>query len=401
MQTSPIQGSDRIVALDVLRGFALFGILVVNTLTFAEPTQTLSHFGYMARPDAWLYFAVNWIAIGKFYGLFSFLFGVGFAVQMARWGSHGPSRFRRRLAVLLGLGLLHGLLLWEGDILLTYAMAGLILSWFRQAEPRSLLKWALIFLGLGVLSYACLGGMFWLILKIDPARSGEIMKELQSDALKDAAQALQVLGSGSYREVLAFRAEEFLMRLSSSVFMLPHVLCMFLLGLWAGKRQLVDNWAASTALRQRMLWSGLLIGLPVSALAAWMGRGGFAASFHGVILSIAINLVGASFLTFGYVAVLLRLLASPRWGRWVLALRWSGRMALTNYLTQSLVMTSVFYGYGLGLYGQLPFYASLSIALSLACAQVPLSRWWLSRHAMGPMEWVWRRHTYGRWDRAA
>jgi len=240
-----------------------------------------------------------------------------------------------------------------------------------------------------------------LILKVDPAKSAQWVGEMQFDALKDAAKALQVMGGGSYREVLAFRAGKYLELLGNSIFMLSHVLCMFLLGLWAGKRQLFHNLASSTALRQRMLWLGALIGMPLCAVAAWMGRGGFATSAHWAFLSAAMNLVAAPLLTFAYVAWLLLMLEASWSRRWVSALRWSGRMALTNYLTQSLVMTSVFYGYGLGLYGQLPISVSLLIALSLACAQVPLSRWWLSRHAMGPVEWVWRRLTYGRWDRCA
>jgi uncharacterized protein len=396
MQPIPLPGQERLESIDMLRGFALFGIIAVNTLFFAQPAAIATTLGYAGQPDALSHFLVAWLAQSKFYGLFSFLFGLGFAIQMERWETRGPGRFRRRLLVLLGFGLLHGLLVWMGDILSIYALAGMALPWFRNAKPRTLIIWAICLLGLGTLAFAAMGGLVWLGPMFAPAEMARTTAGMREQVTKEAAKAIHAYGSGPYATLVAFRARELAQAYGMGLAVLPHIFTMFLLGLWAWKRGVFQNLESSARLRQRMLWLGLVLGLPLNFLAAWMSRGGMVGSLHGAILGVALTLIAAPLLTFGYIALLLRLLESPRWRRFVAPLHWSGRMALTNYLTQSLVMTAIFYFYGLGLYGKLHLHWSLLIALSVALAQVPLSRWWLSRYAMGPAEWLWRRLTYGR-----
>ncbi len=396
MQPTPLPGRERLESVDVLRGFALFGIIAVNTLFFAQPAAIATTLGYAGQPDALSHFLVAWLAQSKFYGLFSFLFGLGFAIQMERWETRGPGRFRRRLLVLLGFGLLHGLLVWMGDILSIYALAGMALPWFRNVKSRTLIVWAICLLGLGTLAFATMGGLAWLGHLFAPAEMARTAAGMRDQVAKETAKALQVYGSGPYGALFAFRARELAQAYGMALAVLPHIFTMFLLGLWAWKRGMFKHPESSARLRQRMLWLGLCLGLPLNFLAAWMSRGGLVGSLHGAILGAALTLIAAPLLTFGYVALLLRLLDSSRWRRLVEPLRWSGRMALTNYLTQSLVMTTLFYFFGLGLYGKLHLHWSLLIAFSVAAAQVPLSRWWLSRHPMGPTEWLWRRLTYGR-----
>ena len=125
MQSTPLPGQERLESIDTLRGFALFGIIAVNTIVFAQPTAFGMPLGSTSQPNALTHLLVAWLAQSKFYDLFSFLFGLGFAIQMERWEAQGPGRFRRRLLVLLGFGLLHGLLVWMGDILSIYALAGM------------------------------------------------------------------------------------------------------------------------------------------------------------------------------------------------------------------------------------------------------------------------------------
>ncbi len=394
MQSTPLPVQERLESIDTLRGFALFGIIAVNTIVFAQPAAFGMPLGSASQPNALTHLLVAWLAQCKFYDLFSFLFGLGFAIQMERWETQGPGRFRRRLLVLLGFGLLHGLLVWMGDILSIYALAGMALPWFRNAKPRTLIIWAICLVGLGSLAFAAMGGFAGLGQLFASAEMAHTTAEMNDQVTQE------VYGSGPYAALFTFRARELVHAYRLSIAVLPHIFAMFLLGLWAWKRGVFQNLESSVRLRQRMLWLGLLLGLPLNFFAAWMSLGGMVGSLHGALLGVALTLISAPLLTFGYIALLLRLLESPRWCRFVEPLHWSGRMALTNYLTQSLVMTTIFYFFGLGLYGKLHLHWSLLIALSVALAQVPLSRWWLSRHAMGPAEWLWRRLTYGRFSAA-
>ena len=394
MQSTPLPGQERLESIDTLRGFALFGIIAVNTIVFAQPAAFGMPLGSASQPNALPHLLVAWLAQSKFYDLFSFLFGLGFAIQMERWEAQGPGRFRRRLLVLLGFGLLHGLLVWMGDILSIYALAGMALPWFRNAKPRTLIIWAICLVGLGTLAFAAMGGFAGLGQLFASAEMAHTTAEMNDQVTQE------VYGSGPYAALFSFRARKLVHAYRMSIAVLPHIFTRFLLGLWAWKRGVFQHLESSARLRQRMLWLGLLLGLPLNFLAAWMTLGGRVGSLHGALLGVAVTLIAAPLLTFGYIALLLRLLESPRWRRFIEPLHWSGRMALTNYLTQSLVMTTVFYFFGLGLYGKLHLHWSLLIAFSVALAQVPLSRWWLSRHAMGPAEWLWRRLTYGRFSTA-
>ncbi len=396
MALTPYPGQDRLHSIDALRGFALFGILAVNTFFFSQPASLVMTLGTAASPDATAHFLVAWLAQSKFYGLFSFLFGLGFAIQMERWDERGPARFRRRLVVLLGFGLAHGLLLWMGDILSFYALSGMLLPLFRKAKPRSLIVWVLCLLGLQALIFVALGGLTWATRTFAPADLARSLEGIRQGAVHDATKAIQAYGSGPYGSLFRTRARELASNYGFCLLLLTHIFSMFLLGLWAWKRRVLQAPAEHSALHSRLLLWGLGLGLPLNALIAWWSRGGMVSGMHLSLFGLSLNALASPLLTFGYIALVLRLYRSPRLSGWVEPLHWSGRMALTNYLIHSLVMTTVFYFYGLGLYGRLRLHWSLLIALGVALAQLPLSRWWLNRHSMGPAEWLWRRLTYGR-----
>lgn len=390
---------ERVMAVDALRGFALLGILMVNLIFFSGPVEQT--FGRpLAEVDSpWTYGLVLTFAQGKFYGLFALLFGLGFAVQMDRFAARGEKpgrRFRRRLLVLLGFGLLHGTLLWMGDILAMYAVIGLLLPAFAQRKPRTLLIWAASLLGLLALlcvlgaGFTALGSAF---APQEMARSFAAQEQASSAKI---ARSLAAYGAGPYGDLFRLRLKELLGNYGMTLSIAPHILAMFLLGLWTWRKGIAQNLTAHRPLLKRLALWGLGLGLPANLLYAYlMGHGFTAAGAAKAILGFGIYALASPILTVGYAAGLSLFLLGPgaRLGAWLAA---TGRMSLTNYLSQSLVMTTVFYFYGFGLFGRLDLPWSLGFGAAFWVGQVCLSHFWLHRHAQGPLEALWRRLAFGR-----
>lgn len=397
----PVSPQERIETMDALRGFALLGILMVNILFFCGPAQENFMRPWREAAHPWLQAGIAWLVQGKFYCLFSFLFGMGFSVQAARLEARGASPARvysRRLLVLLAIGLLHGILIWMGDILAAYALAGFLLLAFRQRQPKTLLWWAAAFLILNALLYVVL----WLVVSIAlsvPAAAQEIAKQetlQKADMAKKLADALQAYGQGPYSLLFRVRFKELMTNYAMTLAVLPQILAMFLLGAWTGRKGVLKDPGSHRGLLTKVALWGLLFGLPANAWYAWsMGQGLPGTRNPGAFLAFALYVFAAPALSVAYAACLTLAFQRPLPAKFLRLLAAPGRMALTSYLTHSLVMTTVFYSFGLGLYARLPLPAAYGIALLLYALQIPLSRIWLSRYAMGPAEWVWRSLTYG------
>lgn len=377
---APVQGKERIHILDILRGFAVFGILAVNIGGFANP---LFFPGYtppefMPWYDEWAKKLMMFFAEGKFYTIFSFLFGLGFSIQLARAEARGRdarSFYPRRLWLLFGFGLFHTLFFWIGDILRHYALLGFALFGFRKRSDRSLLIWAGVFLALGFLLIGLLGGPHG---TADP-------EALPFDVIGMAREAHT---SRSFIDVISFQ-------LLSGVFSFiaivltqaPSVMALFLLGLLAGRIRFFEQLSENcTTLKKAALW-GLLMGLVFNALFvfsenAWLASLGFIAGAPALAAVYVSGLSWLSLQTTG--AILLDPLASV------------GRMALTNYILQSVICALIFNGYGLGLYEKVGAAGLWGITFAIYLPQIPLSVWWLSRFQFGPLEWLWRSLTYGK-----
>lgn len=383
----PVTPNERITTLDILRGLALLGILLMNIEAFAGPLD-LSFTGIDAHwqgLDRWADGFVYIFVQGKFFTLFSLLFGVGFAVMAQRAEAAGRDFTRfylRRSLGLLVIGVLHVVLLWAGDILVAYALLSFMLLAFREA-PRSWLP------ALGTASYLAAAVLLLLL--------GALMSLLPADeAAKQTRTALasieaqrQAYGHGSYGLAVLQRLRDFGTTLGALLVVGPQVLGMFLIGAWFARSGAIAHPAEHPRLFAALRWGALPVGLALMLLSVWwlpyVAPGRFDLRSTS---TYALNAVAGLLMCLGYLA----------WGvRWSAHLRWlapAGRMALSNYLGQSLVCTLVFYGYGLGWFEQMGRAWQLLFAVSLFAVQVLLSHYWLKYFRFGPMEWLWRAMTY-------
>lgn len=383
----PITTNERIATLDVLRGLALLGILLMNMEAFSGPLD-LSFTGidpHWQGVDRWADAFVYIFVQGKFFTLFSLLFGAGFAVmaQRAEVAGRDFTRFYlRRSLGLLGIGLVHALLVWSGDILVAYALLSFALLAFREA-PRGWLP------ALGVASYlaaACLMLLLGAMMLLMPADAAESSVKTAQASIE--AQRL-AYAQGSYLQAVAQRMRDVGTALGALIMVGPQILGMFLIGAWFVRSGAIAQPGTYPRLFAWLRWLALPLGLLVMLLSVWLLPYSAPGRF---------DLRSASAFALAAVAGLLMCLGYLAWGvRWSRALRWlapAGRMALTNYLAQSVICTLVFYGYGLGWFGQMGRAWQLVFALVLFLLQVIISRWWLARFRFGPMEWIWRAITY-------
>ena len=387
----------RLEHLDVLRGFALLGILLVNFEWFTRPLQAIVLAGEasLAGLDLVAAQAVATLAEGKFYPLFSMLFGAGFALMLERARARGAafwSIYLRRLVVLLIFGLAHILLVWSGDILLVYSLSAfLMILLFRNTPARRLWKWAIFFWVLPVL-LMWLGALSIEATRGDPEIHTELVAEFEADRDEAKAavdRAARIHAEGSFAENVAQRGRDLLFLISVAPFWIPPFIGFFLLGRWmiaTGKLTRPDE---NSPWLRRWRAVGLLAGLPLAAAAVWLMHG------QDLMMPSLRLATGMTLMTVASVLVPLGYLSTVTlaWRR-LDFLAPAGRMALTNYLLQSLFWTWVFFGYGLGLWGEVPRAAQVPLALLFFALQVLLSRWWLNRFRFGPAEWLWRSLTY-------
>ena len=395
---APTDASERHHILDALRGWALFGVLAANMMVFIG-------FGYASEPEraAGIGAGLNdiaellleWLIVGKFYSLFSLLFGIGFAVQLQRLEARGEGigRYLRRLAVLFLFGLAHLYLLWLGDILALYALMGGVLLLFRRASDRALIRWAialwLVPIGWAALIHFAdinLAGIFYYLAFTGFAANG----------LDQSMSPATWLNSADYLTQLGNHPNEVFLRIGDLVYQMrpAKVLAMFLIGLWVGRRALFAATTTSRPLLVRVAKLGIGLGLPLAFARAVLHM---TAGENGTLrfLEETLYCVSTPTLALGYAASFTML-----WSRGPSRLlAWpapEGRMALTNYLSQSLIQTLLFTGAGLALGNVFGLAFVVPFAAAIFAFQVAISSWWLTRFRFGPCEWLWRSLTYGR-----
>lgn len=400
----PIAASERIQTVDILRGFALLGILLVNMPFFNSASFYAAFSGApvatsgIDRAARWF---IQFFAESKFYTMFSFLFGFGFAIQMLRAeqrGEHLGPRYTRRLLVLLVFGIVHSLLLRYGDILKSYALLGFALLLFRTRAPRTLLIWAG---GLLLTVLIVIVGFFGLSILANEAFAtapqGNDPTTLWLQSLDE--RAAQAYGNGSFAQIMQQRLIDNAFTLFSFIFSVPSILAMFLLGLYAGRQGIFHDVAAHTTLLRRVMVWGLILGALLNGAYVWgTASAPGQASVRSLVAAVGQTL-GGPVLSLGYVAAITLLVQRANWRRRLAPIASVGRMALSNYLLQSVVCTTLFYSYGFGLFGQVGPAAGVLLSCAIYALQIPLSVWWMRRFRFGPAEWLWRSLTYGRRQR--
>ncbi|MFY9574048.1 MAG: DUF418 domain-containing protein [Blastocatellia bacterium] len=364
----PVGPSERILALDVLRGFALFGVLVAYAVwnLGSPPEQTQS------EVDLVLDRVLSALVDTKAYTLFAVMFGLGFSIQLTRATARGvrvvPVYLRRLLALLL-IGLAHALLLRNGDILVPYAVMGFFLLLFRNASNRTLAIGAII----GLL-FPYFAVVAWELTGIP------------------FAERPDTAGIRYLAENFAWVRYWY----SSTIILWPASLPMFLFGLYLGRRRLFENLSAHRNGLRRVRISGLVVGVLALAGIELLNRTWthVPQPFAQRIAFVLLRSVHAWGLAAFYASSLLLLLRSAAWQRRLAPLGAVGRMALTNYLLQAVLIVPLCIAFGL--FDRVTPSIGLLLALGVWTLQLPASVWWLNCFQFGPAEWVWRSLTYGR-----
>ena len=399
--------SERIVTLDVIRGVAVMGIFSVNVIAFAMIGGAYFNpggYGGHTGMDLVVWAANMVIIDGKLRTLFSMLFGASMLLVIERAeaaGDSGWSIHARRMLVLLLIGLAHFYLLWWGDILHLYAVIGLVAFAFRNKPPQALLVWALVFLAVEMVMFgAIVASIYYLDAAAHaPGATAAVISEWNSvagqfypsaaDLTKDMA-----IHRGSFstrlQEMVTTRVAEPL----TQIFVLgPETLSLMLFGMWGYKTGFLTG--AWDDQRYRRI-AATLIAIGALAFAAVVVTN-IASNFYLPQLFASTTVATAPFrplMAFGYAALII--LLSSRRGWFAERIAAVGRTAFTNYLGTSLVATPIFYGWGLGLYGQLSRAEAWLLAPFIWLLMLAWSKPWLERYRYGPLEWLWRSLARGR-----
>lgn len=395
---TPRPPQDRLHLMDALRGFALLGILLMNIEFFNRSVHDFMS-GIDTSPGAsgsaaWIIYV---FVQGKFWVLFSLLFGMGFALMQDRLeGSGRPFGrlyFRRTLA-LMAFGLLHIVLLWPGDILFAYSITALILMAFLQVRGVAVLITGLgLYFGVSAL-WALLG---WAMGFMPEEAKAEMATEMVK-GIELGQQSDRIYGSGGFIEISLHRASEYFVVMFQTVlmFQVPMALGVFLLGAWLLRSGRIQNAGAHLRFWLLTLVLGTLVG--AFFIRASLGVGvsfDLKTGMGDALLAAGLMALGSLPLSMAYLSAFVLAFESGLGARVLGLLAPAGRMALTHYLLQSLVCGLLFYGYGLGWYGEVDRWGQVQIALLIFAAQVALSPLWLRHFRYGPLEWFWRGLTYG------
>jgi uncharacterized protein len=395
----PADPDRRLVALDVLRGAALLGILVMNIQSFSMPDAAYlnpSAYGDLRGANLLVWVLGHLFTDEKMYGIFSMLFGAGILLMTSRLeqGGRSPARVHyRRMGWLMLFGLLHGFLLWPGDILWTYGVAGLVVYLFRKRSPRRLLVAAVIFFAIGSGIFASVG---LLVNRLPPDQYEAFEQENWRPTPEMIQDEIAVL-RGRWSGQLSSRIENALF-MDVGVFLMLFgwkTIGNMLLGMAFFKWGVFTGALAQSDYRL-MAVAGFLLGLPVVAFGAWRN---FAAGWDGrysFFFGSQFNYWGAIVVDIGWIGALMLLATSPGFTQLKMRLAVVGRTAFTNYILQTVICTTLFYGQGFGLFGAVSRFGQLTIVVAIWIVQLLLAPVWLRYFQFGPLEWLWRSLTYWR-----
>ena len=406
----PVDKSERLHVLDALRGFAIFGILMINIQFFSGYSYMMDDVQSQLLLGDWNTFFNRLHAVffrGKFYTLFSLLFGIGFAIQFVRASSTDRSftvHFSRRLFFLLLIGLVHLWAIWFIDILVLYALCGFVLILFKGFSNRGLLLAAFLILLLPGLNSWYLnaydGGYTTALYQLLSESWRDLNIPVESDEyttfrVYDISAAIQ---SDSWRTFFSFNylgplLRGYMVSLDGRVF---KVLGIFVIGLWIGRQLLINKIHENRPFLIRTAIVGLLIGIPMNIIFAMDDPFMLENSWYPIVQE-TITTFRYIILTAGYVALFMLLFHTDLKGILNRMFSAVGRTALSNYILQSIIGIFLFYGVGLGLGKHLGLALLTLFVVIIFLFQIAISELWLKRYKYGPLEWIWRVLTYGRY----
>lgn len=402
----PITKANRILYLDILRGIAILFIFIANIYAFCGwyLTTNETKMGFPGHQlDTWINHGTQLFIVGKWYSIFSILFGIGFVIQYKNKKSKSfTSFFSRRMLGLLLIGLIHLIFIWWGDILTLYAILGFTLIFFRNLSNLKLLIWAGILL--------CLPTVHFLIMSLtDPVYPFYFYDIFDSFIISaDSLQALDEKGNYSWKVLdRSWLDTESWYEMERVTLIYPlnrigmileegrmfKVLACFLIGIWVGRKILYQNLLDNKLLIKKIALWGFVIGIPMNVLLVYLndiypyGSTWYVAAFIPYALGV-VPLAAA------YMASIAILVKSKRGFLHYFAP--IGRMALSNYIFQSIIAILIFYGVGFGLAFDLPLWQVILITIGIFCGQIVFSTFWLIKFKFGPLEWIWRMMTYGK-----
>ncbi|MCH2103697.1 MAG: DUF418 domain-containing protein [Planctomycetes bacterium] len=381
---APTRASARLVSMDAMRGLAIFGIFMVNIQVMAMPFEWMMDPSYAQGTEVWAWGATTALFESNFVAIFSMLFGAGLILQMnsaeKRGASFGPL-YLRRLGVLFLMGLLHGTLLFLGDILLLYSVVGLVLFFFRKLQPKTLMMIGAVPLVFALVGAFCLEYFSELLEGLDAGQDPEA--EIQ--------EQLTVRQEGPLIDLLVYRGIGFLFWMILSSFWFNwRVMSMLFLGAALMKLGFFEERRAVWHKRAALI--GLSLGLGLEVLTTW-------SSWHGELglmggLLAAVHQLSSLGLALGYMGAVALLVHSNSLAWLTGGLTAVGRLSLTNYIMQSVVGNILFTFIGLAWFGERTRWELMGIVCVTFSVQIVLSLIWLRFFRIGPLEWFWRSLTY-------
>ena len=399
---APISKTKRIDIVDILRGFALFGILMVNMTVMYHPytsilidnTETLSTINLYVR-----YF-IQFFFESKFYVIFSFLFGYGAWIFLNNKGTDltlTVPLFKRRLFFLFLFGLIHVSLLWPGDILIFYALMGFLILVFKKSSDRKLWVYSITFTVLPMLLFLLL---FGLIAMAPASQQAEINGALLDDSVNSSfvSKANLIYTTGNFFDLIAIRWQDWaIVTLPGAIlFFYPISIGMFLLGFLASRKQVLSKVSQNRSLLKKIMIWGLVIGLIFNGLKHHLLYGSDMIQDNPYLNFLALSLISVNIaLSFFYMAGI-TLWYDKNGNRFLTHLAPFGKMAFTNYISHSIIALLLFQSPGLALMGKVQEWQGVLLTFLIISIQIIFSNWWLKNYRFGPLEWLWRSLTYGK-----
>ncbi|MBT9249628.1 DUF418 domain-containing protein [Bacillus halotolerans] len=371
----PVSLRERVHFLDIVRGFALLGIIIVNYFLIVDSVK-----GFEMTSDDVLHNLVSWFAEGKFVTLFSFLFGVGFMIFMDRAAQKvdSPNKlFARRLSILLGFGILHITFVWVGDILSFYAISGFLLLAFYKRTAKTVLRWII-----ALIVFQFLTPVFTIVYNVINT-AGQKNPNFSEFTLFSHS-------SLTYIESISVRWTDMVTMAASSFHMIYSMFLMFLLGVYFVKMEFFKDMEAKKPIWKR-IWIISTIAFLITQSSILLDMFNF--SNISSVLGQNGGLTGSMFYmsTFAMLFLYVPQLRGP-----MMIFTKVGRMSLTCYLLHSIIGTVLFLRYGFGLAGHIQSAGTFMFSLAVYFVLMIFSTLWLRRFKYGPMELIWRKLTYGK-----